>query len=412
MSLILFLMYANNIYATTTGTYTVSENSSGIGKIVLLFIGVLLVSLVLFAGYIMDKNENTKKERERFIKKHKEKEDLENDNEIKTAEDKYEDYDSEENDDYEDDGEDEDYEDDSEDENYYTQKINLTSEYDKEEEDSIESLNELERNLIEKYIDEDDLEENRIANEEIEDNQLDNNNLKNNEEKYTEEDNDTEDFEDDDDDEILIKDNSFNEVADNLMNSTMIFNTSDLKEERNENTVKGYDYEEDDLSEIESMIKAANIKRYTRKKAKGEERLKPRKKVIVFKKAKNDNDIIAKTRKKMAELKETQKPKRGRPPKGNTEEILGWTEIVELDEQRGAMEYTAKKRFCDLLKTHTCRRSLATNMYKAGASLSSIMAITGHSSEQQLKTYLKLDESEKSMLAAKENYFTKLRIVK
>lgn len=93
-------------------------------------------------------------------------------------------------------------------------------------------------------------------------------------------------------------------------------------------------------------------------------------------------------------------------------ETLGWTEIVELDEQRGAMEYTAKKRFCDLLKTHTCRRSLATNMQKAGASLSSIMAITGHSSEQQLKTYLKLDESEKSMLAAKENYFTKLKIAK
>lgn len=93
-------------------------------------------------------------------------------------------------------------------------------------------------------------------------------------------------------------------------------------------------------------------------------------------------------------------------------EALGWTEIVELEEQRGAMEYTAKKRFCDLLKTHTCRRSLATNMQKAGASLSSIMAITGHSSEQQLKTYLKLDESEKSMLAAKENYFIKLRIAK
>lgn len=86
-------------------------------------------------------------------------------------------------------------------------------------------------------------------------------------------------------------------------------------------------------------------------------------------------------------------------------EALGWTEIVELDEQRGAMEYTAKKRFCDCLKTHTCRRSLATNMQKAGAALSSIMAITGHSSEQQLKTYLKLDEEEKSMMAAKENYF-------
>ena len=94
-------------------------------------------------------------------------------------------------------------------------------------------------------------------------------------------------------------------------------------------------------------------------------------------------------------------------------EALGWTEIVELDEQRGVMEYTAKKRFCDLLKTHTCRRSLATNMQKAGASLSSIMAITGHSSEQQLKNVPKIKMNQKrSMLAAKESYFTKLRIAR
>ena len=92
-------------------------------------------------------------------------------------------------------------------------------------------------------------------------------------------------------------------------------------------------------------------------------------------------------------------------------ESLGWTETVEFEEQRGAMQYTTKKRFCDLLKTHTCRRSLATNMQKAGASLSSIMAITGHSSEQQLKTYLKLDEAEKSMLAIKERYFTKMKTI-
>jgi site-specific recombinase XerD len=92
-------------------------------------------------------------------------------------------------------------------------------------------------------------------------------------------------------------------------------------------------------------------------------------------------------------------------------EYLGWTETVEIEEQRGAMEYTARKRFCDMLKTHTCRRSLATNMYRAGASLSSIMAITGHSSEQQLKTYLKLDSAEKSMIAAKEKYFARLKRV-
>ena len=86
-------------------------------------------------------------------------------------------------------------------------------------------------------------------------------------------------------------------------------------------------------------------------------------------------------------------------------EMLGWTEIVEMDEQRGSMEYTAKRRFCDLIKTHTARRSFATNMYRAGASLSSIMAITGHGSEEQLRVYLKLTDEEKAIEARKEMYF-------
>jgi len=334
MSLILFLMYANNIYATTTGTYTVSENGSGIGKIILLLVGVLLVSLVLFAGYVMDKNENTKKEREKFIKKHKEKENSESDTEIEK--DDYEDYDEEEDseeDNKEDNEDDENNSDELEDENYYTQRINLTTEYDKEEEDSIESLNDLERNLIEKYIDEDDLEDTEESDEEVDEDELENS-FEDSNKDYDDnnEEDDSENYEDEED-EILIRDNSYNDVAENLMNSTMIFNSTELKiEEKNENTVKGYDYEEDDLSEIESMIKAANIKRYTRKKTKGEELLKPRKKVIVFKKEKNDNDIIANTRRKMAESKEAQKPKRGRPPKNSTEDI------IEKDVQEASKE--------------------------------------------------------------------------
>lgn len=91
-------------------------------------------------------------------------------------------------------------------------------------------------------------------------------------------------------------------------------------------------------------------------------------------------------------------------------EMLGWTEIVEMDEQRGSMEYTAKRRFCDMIKTHTARRSFATNMYRTGASLSSIMAITGHSSEAQLRVYLKLSEEEKAVEASKEKFFQKNRL--
>ena len=70
ISLILFLFYTNNIYATTTGTYTV-EKSHSFQKILILIVGIGLISLVLFCAYKMDKNEATKKRRQKFIKENK-----------------------------------------------------------------------------------------------------------------------------------------------------------------------------------------------------------------------------------------------------------------------------------------------------------------------------------------------------
>lgn len=85
-------------------------------------------------------------------------------------------------------------------------------------------------------------------------------------------------------------------------------------------------------------------------------------------------------------------------------EMLGWIETVRFEEQRGSEEHTVEHRFCDMIKTHTARRSFATNMYRAGASLGSIMAITGHSSEEQLRIYLKLTDEEKAIAARKEMF--------
>ena len=82
--------------------------------------------------------------------------------------------------------------------------------------------------------------------------------------------------------------------------------------------------------------------------------------------------------------------------------LLGWTEPAGLMEHRGLMQYQSDKRFCDAIMTHTARRSFATNAYKAGVSLSAIMAITGHSSEEMLKKYLKLGSKERALLAAAE----------
>lgn len=80
--------------------------------------------------------------------------------------------------------------------------------------------------------------------------------------------------------------------------------------------------------------------------------------------------------------------------------LLGWTEPAGLTERRGLMEIPSKKRFCDAIATHTARRTFATNAYKNGVPLSAIMAVTGHSSEEMLRRYLKLSTKERALLAA------------
>lgn len=90
--------------------------------------------------------------------------------------------------------------------------------------------------------------------------------------------------------------------------------------------------------------------------------------------------------------------------------LLGWREKAGIKEHHGTMEVETQKRFYECIKTHTARRSFATNAYKRKISLSAIMIITGHSSERMLKKYLKLDNEERAMMAAAE--FARAREVK
>lgn len=65
-SLILFLFYANITNATTKGTYVVSEKNTG--KELLVFIGIVLIALIIFLGYTLDKKDEIKKKREKYNK--------------------------------------------------------------------------------------------------------------------------------------------------------------------------------------------------------------------------------------------------------------------------------------------------------------------------------------------------------
>lgn len=82
--------------------------------------------------------------------------------------------------------------------------------------------------------------------------------------------------------------------------------------------------------------------------------------------------------------------------------ILGWRENAGITELHGMMEVPTQKKFYECIKTHTARRTFATNAYKHKISLSSIMVITGHSSEKMLRKYLKLDNEERAIMAAAE----------
>lgn len=89
-------------------------------------------------------------------------------------------------------------------------------------------------------------------------------------------------------------------------------------------------------------------------------------------------------------------------------EIIGWTEVplFELEKSDG----DKNRRFCDMVFSHTARRTFATIAYSMGIPLASIMAVTGHSTEERLRTYLHLQAEDKAIIAAKDlDGFLRLR---
>lgn len=85
--------------------------------------------------------------------------------------------------------------------------------------------------------------------------------------------------------------------------------------------------------------------------------------------------------------------------------MAGITQLVEgtkYIQHRAVVGYFPK---CDLITTHTARRSAATNMYKAGIPSISIMRITGHTTEKSFMKYIKITAEENAELMAKNKFF-------
>lgn len=77
-------------------------------------------------------------------------------------------------------------------------------------------------------------------------------------------------------------------------------------------------------------------------------------------------------------------------------------EGTKLVNHRAVVDWWPK---CDIITTHTARRSAATNMYKAGIPSISIMRITGHTTEKSFMKYIKITQEENAELMAKSAFF-------
>lgn len=84
----------------------------------------------------------------------------------------------------------------------------------------------------------------------------------------------------------------------------------------------------------------------------------------------------------------------------------GITDKLEVSYIENGEKKTRIVEKCELVKTHTARRSGATNMYLAGIPTIAIMKITGHKTEKEFMKYIKITEEQTAMELMNHPYFS------
>jgi integrase len=85
--------------------------------------------------------------------------------------------------------------------------------------------------------------------------------------------------------------------------------------------------------------------------------------------------------------------------------MAGITGDVVITENKGGRPVERVCPKCDLVCTHTARRSFATNAYKAGIPSIAIMKITGHTKESTFLKYIKVSAEENADMLASHPFF-------
>ena len=135
-------------------------------------------------------------------------------------------------------------------------------------------------------------------------------------------------------------------------------------------------------------------------------------KVIDLKQQKTGNKVIIPIR---AELQTILDKYENRLPKAYEQKVnkyikeiareAGIVDMVEVSYVENGEKKSHLVEKCELVKTHTARRSGATNMYLAGIPTIAIMKITGHKTEKEFMKYIKITEEQTAMELMNHPYF-------
>lgn len=85
----------------------------------------------------------------------------------------------------------------------------------------------------------------------------------------------------------------------------------------------------------------------------------------------------------------------------------GMTQFVTKVFHKGGGRTEEVREKCDLVSSHTARRTAATNMYISGVPAYNIMLITGHTSEATFRKYIKFEKERNAELMRDNPYFKK-----
>lgn len=86
-------------------------------------------------------------------------------------------------------------------------------------------------------------------------------------------------------------------------------------------------------------------------------------------------------------------------------EGIGMTAPVHYSIGRGLGREHYVKRRCDMVSSHTARRTGATLLYKSGVPIKQCMMITGHKSESTFLGYIRISKEENAELLSKNPFF-------